>query len=521
MQRHLQQCIDGVAASGNIIELDSNDDLGTATVDKSLTLKASDGFHPSLDFLEVDDESQAQPTRITVRDLTVKTRVEVLPTIEGDEFTIEHLTVRQQTDEGDPAIEVRILAPSTVDLVGNTAGSMSHQMDAILVDNMSPDGPSHVRVLGNQVSDHGASDAYGGIQVVNHDAGKLVAEVDGNSVWDVGQCGCGAASGILVWAPGGPVTADVVGNSIDRSAGSGLAVDGSLGHRVTAEAFDNVISHTVYPVYVSDGSPSRVTLHAGTNDFFANTSPPPLAGHSLGTGNLHVNPKYKDAPFGDLRLLTGSPLVDSGLVCSPGGVENLDAAGHGRLHGAGVDIGAFELGAGAPTGNAYVGGGGADVFTGTPGADILCGMGGADALNGAGGADWIDGGDGPDRLTGGAGADVLLGGAGKTTRASTHRTATRTTRSTAGPAPTTTGRTRATMSSAPRFVRAARPEPGIGRSGSARTLVARSRQLMSSPAAASGAFDETDRTPDAHRSTRRNPKEEPCACGRRSSPSRS
>ncbi|HXJ67107.1 MAG TPA: choice-of-anchor Q domain-containing protein [Actinomycetota bacterium] len=412
MQRHLQQCIDGVAASGNIIELDSNDDLGTATVDKSLTLKASDGFHPSLDFLEVDDESQAQPTRITVRDLTVKTRVEVLPTIEGDEFTIEHLTVRQQTDEGDPAIEVRILAPSTVDLVGNTAGSMSHQMDAILVDNMSPDGPSHVRVLGNQVSDHGASDAYGGIQVVNHDAGKLVAEVDGNSVWDVGQCGCGAASGILVWAPGGPVTADVVGNSIDRSAGSGLAVDGSLGHRVTAEAFDNVISHTVYPVYVSDGSPSRVTLHAGTNDFFANTSPPPLAGHSLGTGNLHVNPKYKDAPFGDLRLLAGSPLVDSGLVCSPGGVENLDAAGHGRLHGAGVDIGAFELGAGAPTGNAYVGGGGADVFTGTPGADILCGMGGADALNGAGGADWIDGGDGPDRLTGGAGADVLLGGAG-------------------------------------------------------------------------------------------------------------
>ena len=84
------------------------------------------------------------------------------------------------------------------------------------------------------------------------------------------------------------------------------------------------------------------------------------------------------------------------MVCSPGGIENLDAAGHGRLSGDGVDLGAFELGAGSPTGVAEVGTSAANSLSGTAGDDILCGMGGGDTLKGNGGADWIDGGTGTD-----------------------------------------------------------------------------------------------------------------------------
>src|SRR5262249_39916254 len=140
-----------------------------------------------------------------------------------------------------------------------------------------------------------------------------------------------------------------------------------------------------------------------------------LAGHSLGPHNLAVAPGFMDEPFGDLRLKPMSALIDRGIVCSPGGVQNLDAAGHGRLSGTSVDMGAFERGAGPPTGIALVGGSAGDTVTGTNGADILCGLGGGDTLNGGAGGDRLDGGAGADVVVGGAGPDRLFGGAGDDT----------------------------------------------------------------------------------------------------------
>src|SRR5262249_8689093 len=133
---------------------------------------------------------------------------------------------------------------------------------------------------------------------------------------------------------------------------------------------------------------------------------------SLGTGNLHANPQFVGETTGTLALKAGSPLIDAGAVCTPGGLADLDAAGHGRLFGLAVDMGAFEHGAGGPSGEAFVGTGASDAFDGTAGADIMCGFGGDDVLIGKGGADWLDGGAGRDSIIGGTGPDRLFGGMG-------------------------------------------------------------------------------------------------------------
>jgi Ca2+-binding RTX toxin-like protein len=159
-----------------------------------------------------------------------------------------------------------------------------------------------------------------------------------------------------------------------------------------------------------------LTFRAGNNDRFDNRSPDLLAGHSVGTGNLALKPRFVNAATGDLRLKAKSKLVDQGVVCSPGGVEDVDADGNGRLAGASVDMGAFESGAVLTSGGqAFVGTAGADVLLGTPGNDIMCGYGGDDALDGAEGDDYISGGAGNDLMFGRAGADRLKGGPGDDT----------------------------------------------------------------------------------------------------------
>ena len=104
--------------------------------------------------------------------------------------------------------------------------------------------------------------------------------------------------------------------------------------------------------------------------------------------------------------------IDAGLVCSRGGLANLDAAGNGRVDGRSVDIGAYERGAGVPTGIAVVGTGAPDELLGTAGDDIVCGMGGGDLIRGFGGGDHLDGGSGGDVVDAMGGPDRIFGGAG-------------------------------------------------------------------------------------------------------------
>jgi Ca2+-binding RTX toxin-like protein len=183
--------------------------------------------------------------------------------------------------------------------------------------------------------------------------------------------------------------------------------------RIGVNLFDNILARSAGPAvlaYDTAGGPLHV--RSGHNDLWANAGGNAV-GTSAGRDTLHVNPQFVDSAHLDYRLRANSPVIDGGIVCSPGGVAMLDAGGHARLHGASVDLGALEHGSSAPTGEAVVGTAGGNTLNGTSGDDILCGQGGSDTLRGAGGNDYLDGGPGNDTVIGGAGNDVLFGGPGK------------------------------------------------------------------------------------------------------------
>jgi hypothetical protein len=412
----LQQCIDSLGGVRTTIKVEKDGAVPGVSIEQSLVLEGGGGFHPVLQSVSITDPSPSTLIGVTIADLSIASFVEGTVDGAGDAVTLRGLRIEQPTGTSNPpAIELRTSAAASLTVERSTVQGDSSETPAIFVVTQEPSGTVAVRIVGNRVSEHGSQDAGSGIGVDGIGSGTLRAVIDGNSVWDVAQCDCQGSAGILVASNGSHIVADVVGNSVDRSQLAGLTFDSLSsppGRHLTVEAFDNIVSHTVNPVFVDDTSPPHVKFDAGSNDFFANQQPSILSGHSLGTGNLAANPLYYDAPFGNLRLKPTSPLIDRGLTCSPGGIENLDAAGHGRLAGNGVDIGAFEVGAGVPTGVALVGTSASNPLTGTAGDDIVCGMAGADTLKGAGGDDWIDGGAGPDRLAGGTGADRLFGGAG-------------------------------------------------------------------------------------------------------------
>ncbi len=278
-----------------------------------------------------------------------------------------------------------------------------------------PDGQVTLRVIGNRLDGHANTDSGSGIELGMEGDGSVSADIFNNSVWDVARCNCGGSSGIFL-NPQDAIIADVniVGNTIDTSRTNAIGQRNTLTGvgRLSMDVFDNIFSHIqTDALRLTAGAPGSLRFRAGHNDYFevAGNS---LDGQSRGSGNLSKDPKYVDRASGNLKLRSASPLIDQGIVCSPGGIANLDASGNGRLKGSSVDMGAHEVGAGHPTGKALVGDSGDDTFEGTSGADILCGFGGKDKLRGAGGNDWLDGGSDADTLTGGSGSDRAFGGSG-------------------------------------------------------------------------------------------------------------
>jgi Ca2+-binding RTX toxin-like protein len=211
---------------------------------------------------------------------------------------------------------------------------------------------------------------------------------------------------------------DVVGTTVDRSRSGGLHVNNKLasGH-LTVHAFNNVFAHLGRSAISVDATnPATQTLRFGDNDTWEAGEHSTFGGAGPGRGNLHADPLFVDERHGRLALRARSPLVDAGLVCSPAGVADPDAAGRNRLAGRTVDLGAYERGATPPTGLAWSGSTGpSSVLIGTAGDDILCGGGRTDKLEGGGGRDYIDGGPGRDFIYGLAGSDRLFGGPGPDT----------------------------------------------------------------------------------------------------------
>ena len=405
----LQNCVDG-AGPGDTVEVRSSDALGDISFSKSLTLRAGSGNHPVIGNLNISDSGSPSAVDIAVEGLTVTDQVlAFIHSHSGGSLTFQGMHLQELAPSAEPALHLQLIVATTISIEGNSFET-AQGSGAVFVDvqTLASELVS-AQIVGNTVKGRGGSSNSGGIQVRNLGDGSLDATIDGNSIWDAAEWG------IVATASAGHTIVDLVGNTVDRT-GHELLVDASAlpaGAHMTINAFDDAFTNGGFPVEVRDSTPSRLTFRAGSNELFGNKHPPLPGGHSLGTRNLKVNPRYLDEDVGNLRLKPSSALIDQGVTCSPGGVVNVDAAGHGRLAGASVDIGAFERGAAAPTGVALVGGPSEDDLTGTAGADILCGMGGGDVLRGAGGADFLDGGaGGSDFIVGGSGPDRLRGGTG-------------------------------------------------------------------------------------------------------------
>ena len=97
--------------------------------------------------------------------------------------------------------------------------------------------------------------------------------------------------------------------------------------QVRVAVFGTIVSNAKAPAIALQAlHPATLVYRGGFNDIFGSDASH-LGGRPAGAGNLKLDPRYVDGASGDLRLRGSSPLIDRGVVCSPAGVANLDAAG--------------------------------------------------------------------------------------------------------------------------------------------------------------------------------------------------
>ena len=412
----LQACIDN-AASGDVVVVAMNGPINEqiAIKDKSLTLRADQYAAPELSGLIIRTDASTGPVDVHVSHIGVAHTIFVeLNQGSGHTVTLDHVTA--QSSGADPGVYGTIYVASTVSVLDS---SITEAGLYPAIDLTAPGGAGALNwnLRGNRISGALTKMSLAGIDLSATDAGSLHADLDNNSIWKTGQgFTSGDHGGILLYTrTDGPARFNVVGNTVDKVAGSGiLAVDGQAApNGFGLDLFNNIVANTTgagVELEQEGGSTGKLALRGGNNDLFANGARNTLLGHKLGP-HLTVSPRFLDDGDGDLELSASSPLINAGMTCSPGGVAGPDVLGHDRLAGPSIDIGAYEWNAGAP-GVVADGTGGANVLRGGPRSDILCGYGGKDTLYGGKGNDYLSGGSGNDRLYAGTGTDRLYGGSG-------------------------------------------------------------------------------------------------------------
>jgi len=418
----LQLCID-LAVSGDTILIDTDTPIvESLTIGKRLTLGAAPTFEPTIDG-DIGYGAMFGNLVVTIQDLTVHGSVS--GTITGGSLhaiTIQRLHVTAPASAA--GISFQTNEGGTFTFRSNTVVGSTGGVPAIRLDLLHDGGSAEAAIVGNRVDADGVAGSGAGIYLRAWGDGVTHAAVTNNAVWRVAKAQDEDAAGIIVRLRSTlEVDVDVVGNTVVRSRDDGLRVVDELTETgvATVDVFDNVFARIgASGVDVEGPLAGDLTVRAGHNAFTAIAVANQWNGFDAGVTFSVMEPRFVDEVTGDLRLRSTSPLVDLGVVCSTGGVVNLDAAEHGRLAGPTVDVGAYERGAGGPTGIVFMGTAGGESVPGTAGADIKCGLGGGDALVGGGGRDYIHGGagddvvlngqDGPDRVFGGTGDDVCLYG---------------------------------------------------------------------------------------------------------------
>jgi len=406
----LQACITN-AASGDTVLVAQNGHVAESVsiANKSLTLSAQIGFQPVLDGANIQNSSGGATVDVTVSDIGfLHSVVASISQGTGNVLTLDNISA--VSSGADPGVYAVVYNESTVNVLHSTFTAAGFYPGIELTSPVS--GPSDLtfNVIGNTVTGQGQADYPTGIYLNATDGGRLTFNVDNNSVWDVGQGTASDSSGgiYLSARDSGDADFNVVGNSLHAITYDGIKVadEQDVPNQLSLDVFDNVIAGTTgSAVDVTADEPATFVARGGRNDLVSNGQKNHTLGHSLGN-NLSVAPKFVGPATGDLALRSTSPLIDEGVTCSPGGVASPDAAGNNRRSRSGVDIGAFEFGAGMP-GLVLLGTSGPDTLIGDGRNDILCGYRGDDALHGRGNDDFLDGGKDNDRLFGGPGDDAL------------------------------------------------------------------------------------------------------------------
>ncbi|MDC0325736.1 right-handed parallel beta-helix repeat-containing protein [bacterium] len=139
----------------------------------------------------------------------------------------------------------------------------------------------------------------------------------------------------------GGASPTLVNNTIVENTGNGIKIQ----HGSTPSAINNIITGNggagIYIPVVTDANGPTIR----NNLFFTNTDGALRVTNESNQsipGNVSENPVFRDAVNGNYRLAAGSPAVDTGdtAMVNPYG---LDLAGHLRVFGAQVDIGAYEF----------------------------------------------------------------------------------------------------------------------------------------------------------------------------------
>jgi hypothetical protein len=417
----LQDCIDKTASGDTIVITADALAANGAQISHSLTMRAEAGLDPTLDDLGVSDTGNTAPITVSVTGLTFSDIFLNFSDVDGNSVSLHNVNAIQVPGFTDYPVEMFAARSGTFRYVHGSLRNGTNEGYGVLL-YATNSAQLNAWVIGTHYRDVATNGGDTAIAAESEGTSTLDAHVYNNDIFEAGGSSAGAASGIFADASNtSRLSVDIVGNTIDRSrakATPGADIDGievrndltgagSLDVRI----FDNVLSqNTGVGISLPTGSDQSFSL--GYNDFWKNGEGDADGVSDLGPHNLHVDPMYVDPADGNLHLRAGSPVIDAGQVCSPGGVANPDAANNARLEGASVDLGAYERGSSPPTGVVRLGTNKADTLTGTPGADILCGYGGPDHLSGGPGGDYLDGGAAADVLTGGPGPDRMFGGFG-------------------------------------------------------------------------------------------------------------
>jgi hypothetical protein len=380
----LQNCIDGSAPGDTIILTNQINLDGPIVIERSLTLRAaSRSLGPELGIITI--RSDGSVVDVTVQDVRLTDRIQIgfNDLSSGHAVTLRRVEVGRGSPGAD-GVSFATQTAATLSVISSyiRVADSGAQDDALRLSAEDPDGRVSISVIGSRLTARGNPESASGVGLSATGDGSVSVSIRNNVIWDVGRCRCGAAAGISI-NPSDRIRMDVdiVGNTIDRSRTDGIQQRNLLigGGHLSLDIFNNIISHTAfYAIRLSTGAPGTFRYRGGYNDRYANGYGSNLDGQAAGPGNRSVDPRYIDRADGDLRLRADSPLIDRGVVCSPGGISIPDAAGRHRLTGASVDMGAYERGAGTAGGVVRRGTSAGEKLMGTSGRDILCGYGGND-----------------------------------------------------------------------------------------------------------------------------------------------